>query len=281
MTQDPANHQLWDLRFNEIDYLPKVNVKDPQKFLYSTKIGFGITVSGIGESVATKTKDNGESTSVLKFSSESCISIIKNGSGYWKYVPCEDGIRFFTAYDYTTRWGLFGKVFDKVIFRPMMIWATAWSFDCLKNWLEKDFHPKQSVNSLLTILLSNFSLSMIWIYQGLVPKLLFQSEGELEIIKQSGFFQGYENTILLLLGILEIIFGMIILLYHNKTIHVANVVALILLGTGAIFSDPLIYTNPFNPFSLSVAMIALSLAAIFNLRVSPSASKCITKQKIK
>jgi len=39
------------------------------------------TKCGIGKSVATKTKDNREFTSVLKFSS------IKQGLGYWKYVP--------------------------------------------------------------------------------------------------------------------------------------------------------------------------------------------------
>jgi len=39
------------------------------------------TKYGIGKSVATKTKDTREFTSVLKFSS------IKQGLGYWKYVP--------------------------------------------------------------------------------------------------------------------------------------------------------------------------------------------------
>ena len=76
-TQNPALHQQWDLRFSEIKYLPKNNPSEPQRFLYSTKIGSGIKVNGIGESVATKTKSNGESTSVLKFSSNSQTSIIE------------------------------------------------------------------------------------------------------------------------------------------------------------------------------------------------------------
>jgi hypothetical protein len=278
-TQDPATHQIWDLRFTEIKYLPKDNTADPQKFLYSTKIGFGIKVNGIGESVATKTKDNGESTSVLKFSSDSYLSIIKQGSGYWKYVPQSDGIKFFTGYDYETRWGVLGKVFDKFIFRPLMIWATAWSFDCLKNWIEKGHHPKQAIKAQLTVLLSSASLSLVWIYQGLIPKLLFSNTGEIEILKQSGVFTGNEKNVLTFIGWAEILFGLIIFFVHKKLIHIINITALLLLSAAALFSNATIFTFPFNPFSLNISMIAISMIAILNYGVLPKASNCITKQK--
>jgi hypothetical protein len=278
-TQDPATHQIWDLRFTEIKYLPKDNSTDPQKFLYSTKIGFGIKVNGIGESVATKTKGNGESTSVLKFSSDSNLSIIKQGSGYWKYVPQPDGIKFFTGYDYETRWGVFGKMFDKFAFRPLMIWATAWSFDCLKNWIEKGLHPKQMIKAQLTALISSIALSLVWIYQGLIPKLLFTDTGEIEILKQSGLFIGNEKSVLTFIGWAEIFFGLIILFVHKKSIHIINIIALLLLSAAAIFSNAIIFTFPFYPFSLNFSLIAISTIAFLNFGCLPKASNCITKQK--
>ena len=278
-TQEPSIHQQWDLRFTEIEYLPKNDPTDPQKFLYSTKVGFGIKVDGIGESVATKTKDNGESTSVLKFSSESKISLIKQGSGYWKYVPEADGIKFFTGYDYETRWGLFGKLIDKFIFRPLMIWATAWSFDCLKNWIEKGLHPKQALNAQISVLLVNLTLGIIWIYQGLIPKILFTDTGEIEILRQSGLFNGNEENILTIIGIAEIAFGVALIFIHRKVIQYLNILGLCLLTVGAIFSDLMIFTLPFNPFSLNISVIALSIIAILNFSNLPKASNCITKQK--
>jgi len=278
-TQDPATHQQWDLRFTEIKYLPKENPADPQKFLYSTKIGLGIKVNGIGENVATKTKDNGESTSVLKFSSDSNLSIIKQGSGYWKYVPESDGIKFFTGYDYETRWGIFGKVFDKFVFRPLMVWATAWSFDCLKNWIERGLHPKQAMKAQLTVLFSSVALSLVWIYQGLIPKLLYRDTGELELLKQSGLFGGNEKSVLTIIGWAEILFGLVILFVHKKSIHIINIIALLLLLAGAICSNATILTFPFNPFSLNISMIAISAIAILNFGSLPKASNCITKQK--
>jgi hypothetical protein len=278
-TQDPSIHQQWDLRFTEIEYLPKNDLTDPQKFLYSTKVGFGIKVDGIGESVATKTKDNGESTSVLKFSSDSQISIIKQGSGYWKYVPEANGIKFFTGYDYETRWGFFGKLIDKFVFRPLMIWATAWSFDCLKNWIEKGLHPKQALNAQLSVLLVNLTLGIIWIYQGLIPKILFTDTGEIEILKQSGLFGGHEENVLTIIGTAEILFGVALIVFQRKTLQYLNILGLCLLTLGAIFSDLMIFTLPFNPFSLNISMIGLSIISILNFRYLPRASNCITKQK--
>lgn len=278
-TQEPSIHQQWDLRFTEIKYLPKNDPTDPQKFLYSTKVGFGIKVNGIGESVATKTKDNGESTSVLKFSSDSKISLIKQGSGYWKYVPVPNGIKFFTGYDYETRWGLFGKLIDKFIFRPLMIWATAWSFDCLKNWIEKGLHPKQALNAQISVLLVNLILGIIWIYQGLIPKILYTDTGEIEILRQSGLFNGNEENILTTIGIAEIAFGAALIFIQRKVLQYLNILGLFLLTVGAIFSDLMIFTLPFNPFSLNISMIALSIIAILNFSNLPKASNCITKQK--
>jgi hypothetical protein len=276
-TQDPAVHEKWDLRFSSITYLPKDNSDDTQKFVYATKIGFGVAVKGIGESVANKVKSNGESTSVLKFSSDSNISIIRQGSGYWKYVPENEVIKFATGYDYDTRWGIIGDLIDKYIFRKLMIWATAWSFDCLKNWIEKGWHPKQAVNAQLTILLASITLGLVWIYQGLIPKILFPDTGEVEIIRQSGLFAGYEKNLLVVIGMAEIAFGILLIVWQKKWLHIVNIIALLLLLTGAMVSNVAVLTYPFNPVSLNVSLAALSCLSLIHFKYLPKASNCITK----
>ena len=50
-TQTPELHERWDLRFSQIDYLPRENEAEPQRFRYATRIGFGLEVAGEGESV--------------------------------------------------------------------------------------------------------------------------------------------------------------------------------------------------------------------------------------
>ena len=63
LTQEPGVHQRWDLRFTRIEYLLKASEEDPQRFLYETRIGFGLAIGGTGESVATRLSPDGPATS--------------------------------------------------------------------------------------------------------------------------------------------------------------------------------------------------------------------------
>jgi hypothetical protein len=128
-------------------------------------------------------------------------------------------------------------------------------------------------------LFANIALGLVWIYQGLIPKILFTDTGEIEILRQSGLFNGYEETILTFIGIAEIVFGIALIFIHKKTIHYMNILGLLLLGVGAIFSNLMIFTLPFNPFSLNISMIALSIIALLNFGLLPKASNCITNPK--
>ena len=276
-TQNPALHQEWDLRFSRITYLPKETAGQPQRFTYETRIGFGLVIRGVGESVATKLKPNGERTSVLSFYADSPLSLIAKGTGYWKYIPQGASIRFLTGYDYEVRWGMAGKLIDRFLFRPLMIRATAWSFDCLKNQIEKEIPPRQAIRASLTAAIATLCLAIIWIYQGLVPKLLYTDTGELALLVKSGMLPGMEKQALTGVGLAEIGFGLLLLFRPGKLVHLLNIGSLLLLGLGAAVSDPAVFALPFNPFSLNLAMIALSVIGLLQLPFMPRASASLTK----
>ncbi|MFG3498809.1 hypothetical protein [Streptomyces sp. NPDC047928] len=145
-TQDPAEHQRWDLRFTTITYLPRgADEPDgPQRFRYATRVLPFLTVAGTGVSAGERRRD-GERVSALRFFSPHPLSLLAEGSGYWRYVPGPDGIRFLTGYDYRPRWGRFGRLADRLVFRPLMGWATAWSFDRLRLWCERGVTPRRSL----------------------------------------------------------------------------------------------------------------------------------------
>lgn len=273
-TQTPDIHQQWDLRFSEITYLPKQSEEERQRFLYKTNIGFGISIAGEGESYGTKERD-GVRTSSLVFGTEQRLSLIKEGSGFWRYIPADDGVVFLTLYDYRTRFGALGRYFDKLVFRPLMGWATAWSFDALRLWLESGIHPRSSLYRSLRQLVIAVALCFLWVYQGLVPKLLFPDSGEIALISQFSLFAGYERLVLLLIGIAEIIFGLLfILLLRSKLLHACNIGLLIgLLLSGLAFPD--VYVAPFNPVTLNVAMMMLSVVCLLEREPAASASRCL------
>jgi hypothetical protein len=128
-TQDPALHQRWDLRFGSIDYLPRGD-GEPQRFHYSL-----LGVSGVGVSAGERHRPDGTRTSVLRFGSEHPLSPIRSGAGYWRYVPQGGGVRFLTGYGYRPH----------VLPGRLMWWATAWSFDRLRLWLETGRTPERSL----------------------------------------------------------------------------------------------------------------------------------------
>ena len=142
-TQDPALHRRWDLRFTSIEPL------GGGRFRYATRIGLGFEVAGEGESAGERRADDSSATSALRFWSGDSRALIREGSGYWRYVPTDDGVRFITRYDYETRWGDAGRRLDRVGFRPLLGWATAWSFDRLRLWLERGIPPEESLRRLL------------------------------------------------------------------------------------------------------------------------------------
>lgn len=144
-TQSPELHERWDLRFSSITYLPRASESDPQRFRYTTRLGFGIAIIGEGETAGDRSGPNGQRTSALRFWSESPISLIRSGAGYWKYMPTVEGIRFVTAYDYQVRFGAVGKLFDRLVFRRLIGWATAWSFDRLRLWIEREQVPETAL----------------------------------------------------------------------------------------------------------------------------------------
>ncbi|WP_079408047.1 hypothetical protein [Streptomyces sp. 3211] len=143
-SQDPAQHQRWDLRFTSIGYLPRAEGK-PQRFRYATRVLPFLSVDGTGISAGERHRADGTRVSALRFASEHPLSLLAEGSGYWRYVPGPDGIRFLTGYDYRPRWGRFGALADRLVFRPLMGWATAWSFDRLRLWCERGTAPGRAL----------------------------------------------------------------------------------------------------------------------------------------
>ncbi|MEB7503911.1 hypothetical protein [Arthrobacter koreensis] len=145
LTQDPSNHPRWDLRFSAIIPAPGTL---PQEFRYEFRLPLH-TIHGTGTSLGTRTGKQEQATSVLKFTTWDVLSPIGPGAGYWRYIPGPEGIRFITGYDYTPGWAGIGPRLDRLLIRPALGWATAWSFDRLRLWAEEDVAPERARSAWL------------------------------------------------------------------------------------------------------------------------------------
>ena len=271
LTQDPAFHERWDLRFSRIHYLPRSSSAEPQQFLYETRIGFGLSIKGTGESIDQRASAVGDTTSSLKFASADPKSLIYEGSGYWRYVPTKSGLRFLTWYDYKVRFGIAGRLADRLVFRPLMGWATAWSFDRLRIWAETGRPPEPTLAFSLVHAVTRLSMATIWIWHGLVPKLLYQQIDERTMLAQAGLPVG----LLPWIGGLEILLGALILYgWSWRSIFLANIAFMVLATVAVALNSPAYLTAAFNPVTLNFAMIALSIVGWLSSAALASSRRC-------
>ncbi len=273
LTQEPALHQRWDLRFTRITYLPRPDPAEPQKFLYETRIGFGLAIRGTGESVATRAGQGGDTSSSLKFWSADPKSLIREGSGYWRYVPTPEGLRFFTWYTYSTRFGTAGRLAD-LVFRPLMGWATAWSFDRMRLWTETGQTPETSLAMAAMHALARISMAFIWIWHGLIPKLLFHNFDERLMLAQAGL----PSAALPWIGAGEVFFGLLLLaLWRARWLFPANAALMLFALLAVAVRSPSYLTAAFNPVTLNLAVVALAAVGWISSRALPTASRCLRR----
>jgi hypothetical protein len=276
-TQHPHLHQRWDLRFSEIKYLERLP-GEAQRFLYTTRVGAGIRIEGAGESVGESDSPDGQRTSSLKFWSDDSKSLIKFGSGYWKYVPTSDGIRFITWYDYRTRFGIVGRIVDKILFRPLLGWMTAWSFDRLRLWVEKGVPPEISRDSMLTYTLCRLTVAFVWLYHGLIPKLVVRNADEIKMLTDVGIPDPYLFRVMSSLGLAEICFALALFIFWKSRLPLwFTLYAMIAATIGVTIASPSYLLAAFNPLTLNLAIAVLAVVGLLNGKSFPMASNCYRK----
>jgi hypothetical protein len=277
-TQEPSQHERWDLRFTEIDYLPRPDEAKPQRFRYATRLGFGLRIEGEGETVGNHVGAGGQRTSALRFWSDDPKSLIREGSGYWQYIPTDGGVRFITAYDYKVRFGALGRVFDALVFRPLIGWATAWSFDCLRLWIERGIDPASARRSSLVHSIARGVVAAVWRYHAAVPKLLARDADERAKLRDGGIPPRAVAPVVALIGAGEVGFGALILLsWRARWPFLASAALLALATLGVAKKSPRYLVAAFNPVSLNLLVAALSVVGVLTFDDRPSATNCLRR----
>lgn len=127
-------------------------------------------------------------------------------------------------------------------------------------------------NESPVLLICRIALAFSWIYQGAVPKIVCQSSGEILLLGHLIPVYQWVCMAVTWIGVGEILFGLLILVARWGWVFWLNMLTLCgLLFYVALF-EPVMFTLPFNPLTLNVSLIALSLIAVMEL-------KKITSQK--
>ena len=115
-------------------------------------------------------------------------------------------------------------------------------------------------NILWTI---HITLAVLWVYQGLIPKVLYKAQDEQYIWQQQGFGELISLILMQFSGYIEIIFGMLFLVFkQSKILHFLNILGMLGLSLLIAIIDMRYFQNAFYPFVMNVAMASLSIIAL-------------------
>lgn len=105
-------------------------------------------------------------------------------------------------------------------------------------------------------------LAILWCYQGLIPKLIFTSPDEIAVWQWIGLSHDAATLAGQASGVIEIIFGLLFILFPSKYLHYLSILGLafLLILIGALIPESLI--GAFNPVVMNIAMISLSCIAL-------------------
>ena len=108
-------------------------------------------------------------------------------------------------------------------------------------------------------------MALIWITEGLFPKLLFQQPMELAVVSNSGLVPMSAPAFLSLLGFAQLASGVLALLLRGKPLLwllAAQVAALVVLPALVSFQDPMLWFHPFGPMTKNFPIIFGTLGAL-------------------
>jgi hypothetical protein len=122
-------------------------------------------------------------------------------------------------------------------------------------------------------------VAFVWLYHGLVPKLLFAHPDEIAMLLSAGTPSELAPAVMRGIGIAEILLGLTVLVaFRARWPFLITVVLMIaaLLGVG--ITAPSYLTAAFNPVSLNIAMIALASIGYVASAEVPFASRCLRQK---
>jgi hypothetical protein len=116
------------------------------------------------------------------------------------------------------------------------------------------------------LLISRIALAFSWIYQGLVPKIVCLSPGEVSLLAPVAPVYRIACSLITWMGYGEVLFGIALLVTGARWMFGLNMAVLVMLLGWVAVVEPGLFTQPFNPLTLNASLVGLSLIAMHELK---------------
>ena len=106
-------------------------------------------------------------------------------------------------------------------------------------------------------IISRLALGVVWLYEGLIPKLLFVRQDQIDLVERSGLFIGTPAFFLQLLGVGQVVCGLWLLVgfAERLAVFIATTGMIILIVLVAC-ANPAMLTDPYGALIKDLCLIA-------------------------
>jgi uncharacterized membrane protein YphA (DoxX/SURF4 family) len=206
--------------------------------------------------------------------------LVRSGTTSWDFEAEGDDLLVFATDHYERRHGFRNRLVDLFYTRPLMRWMLGWSMDRLRLWIEHGVAPASSLPLVLLKRLCAITLALVWIYQGLVPKILFVRSTELEPLSIIPFLRDNPLLSLEAIGTAEILLGLWLLGgFLERSAAFISLFALAILSLAVAVFDPSSLTDPHGGLIKNLALVACAAVVIVLQPLTPSASRATTRRR--
>ena len=128
----------------------------------------------------------------------------------------------------------------------------------------------------LANVIARTALGLVWVYEGLVPKLLFTTQRELDLVARSHLWWPTPRATLTALAVGEIFGGLWLLTGRApRTAAALSLALLLFVGTACAVIEPSILYHPFGGLSKNLGLIACALVVWLLAPFSPEKSRAV------
>jgi hypothetical protein len=161
------------------------------------------------------------------------------------------------------------------VFQPLIGWATAWSFDRLRLWLEEGIEPGQALRRALVHGVARVGLAAVFLYYALVPKLAGPDAPAVLMPGDLGISEPGVGAAVAALGIAELALAAALVLAWRRRWPIAICATFAIIATAVVaVASPRYLGAAFNPVTLNLGVLCLAAIDLMALSGLPTAGRC-------
>ena len=124
-----------------------------------------------------------------------------------------------------------------------------------------DHAPGSASKQLATVhAVARVTLALVFLWHGLVPKLLFRHPDELALMRDSGLSAAGAARAVMVIGVAEVVYAVVLLLaWRVRALLLAATVAMAVITPGIVFGSPRFIPAAFTPVTLNLCVAVLGV----------------------